>query len=560
MKDRLHRMANFSAWILCLIIPSVGWATHLPVFTDVTAESGISFHHSFGDEKMSSILETTGSGCAFFDYDNDGNLDLYVVNGCYLEGINDTESVFKNARLTNHLYRNNGDGTFTDVTEKAKVGDTGYGMGCVVGDYDNDGDADIYVTNFGRNTLYRNDGDGAFTDVTEESGVGNQLWGVGATFFDSDNDGYLDLYVGNYLEFDPEYRLYYEADEFPGPLAYPGQPDVFYRNNGDGTFTDVTEKAGMLNEGRAMGILATDYNSDGLVDIFVANDAMENYLYRNNGDGTFTNVGLEAGVAFSEFGDATASMGGDFGDFDLDGDLDLLVPDMTYNSLYRNLGNGSFEDVSAGVGLAEMSGQYWSWGGDFCDYDNDGDLDVLISNGNGHRLEGTQEELLLMNVRKADGNTSQSRARNDAMRHCFQDVAGESGAYFRHKSVSRGMAVADYDNDGDLDVFVLNLDQPSILLRNDGGNRNNWLMIRLIGTKSNRDALGAKVVVKTGKLSQIEEKKSETSYLSQNDPRLHFGLGSRTKADEIIITWPSGQTQRLTNVKANQVVEIRESQ
>jgi len=541
------------------------WAESSPVFTDVTAESGISFHHSFGDEEMSSILETTGSGCAFFDYDKDGNLDLYVVNGCYLEGINDSESVFKNAKLTNHLYRNNGDGTFTDVTEKANVGDEGYGMGCVIGDYDNDGDADIYVTNYGRNALYRNNGNGTFTDVTEEAGVGDKRWGVGATFFDFDNDGNLDLYVGNYLEFDPEYRLYYEADEFPGPLAYPGQPDVFYRNNGDGTFKDVTEEVGILNEGRAMGILAADYDGDGFVDVFVANDAMENFLYKNNGDGTFTNVGLESGVAFSEFGDATASMGGDFGDFDLDGDLDLLVPDMTFNSLYRNLGNGNFEDVSANVGLAEMSGQYWSWGGDFFDYDNDGDLDTLISNGNGHRLEGTQEELLLMNV-TANGESEAMRGgkttepTGEVVAHVFRDVAGQSGTYFRHKSVSRGMAVADYDNDGDLDVFVLNLDQPSILLRNDGGNRNNWLMVRLIGTKVNRDALGAKVMVRTGKLSQIEEKKSATSYLSQNDPRLHFGLGSRTKVDEIVITWPSGQKQQLTNVNANQVLTIREPQ
>ncbi len=550
MKEKLQWIVKFSAWILCLIISSGAWAESFPVFTDVTAASGISFHHSFGDEKMSSILETTGSGCAFFDYDNDGNLDLYVVNGCYLEGISDSESVFRNAKLTNHLYRNNGDGTFTDVTEKANVGDANYGMGCVVGDYNNDGDTDIYVTNYGKNTLYRNNGDGTFTDVTEDAGVGDKRWGVGATFFDYDNDGHLDLYVGNYLEFDPEYRLYYEADEFPGPLAYPGQPDVFYRNNGDGTFADVTEKVKMLNEGRAMGVLATDYNGDGFVDVFVANDAMENFLYKNNGDGTFTDVGLESGVAFSEFGDATASMGGDFGDFDLDGDFDLLVPDMSYNSLYRNLGNGNFEDVSASVGLAEISGQYWSWGGDFFDYDNDGDQDILICNGNGHRLEGTQEELLLMNVQEA----------GEVGGRIFRDVAGQSGQYFRHKSVSRGMATADYDNDGDLDVFVLNLDQPSILLRNDGGNRNNWLMVHLIGTKSNRDALGAKVVVRAGKLSQTEEKKSATSYLSQNDQRLHFGLGNRTKADEVVITWPSGQKQRLKNVKANQVVTIREPQ
>jgi len=551
LKESFHWIVAVSVWILCLIMSSVS-AESSPVFMDVTSESSISFRHSFGDGDMTSILESAGSGCAFFDYDNDGDLDLYVVSGCYLAGISDPESAVKNAKLTNHLYRNNGDSTFTDVTLEANVGDEGYGMACVVADYDNDGDSDIYITNYGRNTLYRNNGDGAFEDATAEAGLEEERWSIGATFFDYDNDGDLDLYVGNYLEFDPEYRLYYEADEFPGPLAYPGQPDVFYRNNGNGTFTDVTAEVGVINEGRAMGILAADYDSDGFTDVFVANDAMENYLYHNNGDGTFTDVGLESGLAFSEFGNATASMGGDFGDFDLDGDLDLLVPDMTFNGFYRNLGDGNFEDVSASVGLAEVSGQYWSWGGDFFDYDNDGDLDVIICNGNGHRLEGTQEELLLMNV-TLDGA-------GEASPQILRDVAGQSGAYFRHKSVSRGMAVGDYDNDGDLDIFVLNLDQPSVLLRNDGGNNNNWLMIHLIGTTSNRDALGAKVNVRAGALSLIEEKRSATGYLSQNDHRLHFGLGNREKADEIVITWPSGLTQRLTDVKANQVLTVRESQ
>ena len=546
MKEKFLWIRGFCIVFLLLGILLSASSESPPVFTDVTAEVGIEFHHRFGDEDMSSILETTGSGCAFFDYDGDGNIDLYVVNGCYLEGISDADSIYKGVRLTNHLYRNNGNGTFSDVTEQAGVGDEGYGMSCVTGDYDNDGDTDIYVTNYGRNTLYRNNGDGTFTDVTTQAGVGNTLWGVGTTFFDYDNDNDLDLYVGNYLEFDPEYRLYYEADEFPGPLAYPGQPDVLYRNNGDGTFTDVTEAAGVLNEGRAMGVLSTDYDNDGFVDLFLANDAMENYLYHNNGDGTFTDVGIESGVAFSEHGEATASMGGDFGDIDLDGDLDLIVPDMTFNSLYKNLGNGYFEDESVILGVAELSGQYWSWGGDFFDYDNDSDLDIIIANGNGHRLEGTQEELIMANVALPNGE------------RVFQDIAGQSGEYFRHKSVSRGLAISDYDNDGDLDVFVLNIDQPSALLRNNGGNHNNWLMFHLVGTKSNRDGLGARVTVRAGDWSLCEEKKSATSYFSQNDPRLHFGLENRNQADEVIIKWPSGITQRLTNVKANQVVTVRE--
>lgn len=492
---------------------------------------------------MSNIVESTGSGCAFLDYNGDGHLDLYVVNGCYLEDINDP--AFADVRLTNHLFHNNGDGTFRDVTDIAGVGDRGYGIGCVVGDYDNDGDPDLFVTNYGRDVLYRNNGDGTFVDVAEEAGVAGTLWGVGAVFFDRDNDGYLDLYVGNYLEFDPEYRLYYEADEFPGPLAYPGQRDVLYHNNGDGTFTDVTESSGVLNEGRAMGVLAGDYNDDGWVDLFVANDAMENYLYRNNGNGTFSEVGLESGVAFSADGEAASSMGGDFADYDLDGDLDLIVPDMVFNAFYRNTGDGFFDDVSVQIGIAEISGQYWSWGADLFDYDNDGDLDILISNGDGHRLD-TQEELFLANVPGPGGE------------RIFKDAAGQAGEFFRHKSVSRGMAVGDYDNDGDLDVFIVNLDQPSILLRNDGGNKNHWLIIQLRGTGSNRDGVGARVTVRAGDLTLVEERRTGTSYLSQNDPRLHFGIGNREHIDEVVIRWPSGVVQKLTSVEADKIISVTE--
>jgi hypothetical protein len=528
-----------------LSLHAAAWAksSEIPIFVDVTQTAGIHFQHSFGDDEMSNIVEATGSGCAFFDYNGDGHLDIYVVNGCYLDEINDR--AHSGIRSTNHLYHNNGDGTFKNVTDTAGVGDPGYGMGCVVGDYDNDGDPDLFVTNYGRDVLYGNNGDGSFTDVTEEAGVGDTLWGVGAVFFDFDNDGHLDLYVGNYLEFDPEYRLYYAADEFPGPLAYPGQRDILYRNNGDGTFTDVTEAAGVLNEGRGMGVLSSDYNDDGWVDLFVANDAMENYLYRNNGDGTFSEVGFESGVAFSAHGDAASSMGGDFADYDQDGDLDLLVPDMVFNAFYRNMGGGLFEDVSARIGIAEISGQYWSWGGDLFDYDNDGDLDILISNGDGHRLD-TQEELFLANTPGPEGE------------RVFRDAGGRSGDFFRHKSVSRGMAVGDYDNDGDLDIFILNLDQPSILLRNDGGNKNNWLMIHLQGARSNRDGVGARVAVRAGDLTLVEEKKTATSYLSQNDPRLHFGLGDRERIDEVIVRWPSGVTQKLTDIDPNRIISVAE--
>jgi hypothetical protein len=272
---------------------------------------------------------------------------------------------------------------------------------------------------------------------------------------------------------------------------------------------------------------------------------MENYLYRNEGNGTFSEVGLEAGVAFSQYGDAASSMGGDFADFDRDGDLDLFVPDMTFNSFYMNIGKGLFKDVTALLGVAEMSGQYWSWGGDLFDYDNDGDLDMFVCNGDGHRLD-TQEELLLANELGPDGE------------RVFNDAADQAGDFFRHKSVSRGMAVGDYDNDGDLDVFILNLDQPSILLRNDGGNRNHWLMIELKGNKSNYDGIGTRITVRSGDLEQVEEKKSGTGYLSQNDPRLHFGFGERKHIDEVIVHWPSGVIQKLRNVEADKIITISE--
>jgi len=518
----------------------------LPVFTDVTKQAGISFRHCLGDDEISNIVEATGSGCAFLDFDGDGWMDIYAVNGRYLEGISDPDSRYKNVRTTSRLYRNKGDGTFEDVTEKAGVGAFGYGMGVAVGDYDNDGHPDIYVTNFGKNILYHNNGNGTFTDVTAKAGVAFGQWSVGAIWIDYDKDGYLDLFVGNYLEFDNKYRLFYEADVYPGPLAYPGQLSVLYHNNHDGTFTDVSAKAGINKKGRAMGVLSADYDDDGWPDIFVANDAMQNYMYHNNGNGTFTEVGIECGTAFGQHGNAVSSMGGDFADFDGDGKLDLMVPAMNYIGIFRNLGRGLFEEISVPTGVARVSAQFWSWGGDFMDFDNDGWPDLLIANGDGHRLSEKQEQLLMRNVAGPSGQ------------RVFVDVSRSVGPYFDTRSVARGLATGDFDNDGDLDFFVLNIDQPSVLLRNDGGNRNNWITLQLIGTKSNRDGIGAKVTVRSGDFIQVAEKMSASSYLSQNDPRLHFGLGQRTMVDEVTIQWPSGRTQKLKEVKANQFLKVIE--
>jgi hypothetical protein len=514
----------------------------LPRLVDVTWEAGITFVHSVGDDDMDNIIESNAAGCAFLDYDGDGFLDAYLLNGAYVEGFSGVRGRRNAGRLANALYRNNGDGTFTDVTARAGVGDRGMGMGVTFADYDNDGDQDLFVTNYGPNVFYRNNGDGTFTDITREAGLENALSGIGATFLDYDRDGHLDLYVGNYLEYDPDYQYYYAAQRFPGPLAYHGQPDVLYRNNGDGTFTDVTREAGVYNpEGRAMGVTSGDVDDDGDWDIFVPNDGMENYLYRNNGDGTFTDIAIPSGTAFSQRGEATSAMSAEFGDFDLDGLIDMIVPDMAYSCVYRNLGGELFEEMSARVGVAAACGQYTSWSGNYFDFDHDGYGDLFITNGHPHRLIG-EEDLLLLN----------DRGRR------FVNVSHLLGPDFQDEFVSRGSAAGDYDNDGDMDVLVLNLAARARLLRNDGGNRRNWVMLHLIGTTSNRDAVGSRVRLTAGGRTQTRLRVSSSGYLSQGDHRLHFGLGDATRIDRIEIRWPNGTVQTVEGQQPNRVITIRE--
>ena len=509
-------------------------------FADVTSQAGIDFVHSIGDDTLTNLVESSAGGVAFLDYDQDGYLDLYLANGAHLEGFSDGRR--PRGRLTNRLYRNNGDGTFTDVTGRARVGDEGYGMGVVAGDYDNDGYPDLYVTNYGANVLYRNNGDGTFSDVTRRAGVGDVGCGVGAVWLDFDNDGLLDLYLGNYIQFDPEYRLFYGPDGFPGPLAYPGQADVLYRNRGDGTFEDVTARMGTLApDGRAMGVSAADYDHDGDVDIYVANDAMENYLFRNDGGERFEETALRAGVAYNHQGDATSSMAVDFADYDGDGLTDMYVSDMSFGALYRNEGSGLFRDVTYQTGIAALSGQFVGWGTAFVDYDNDGDVDIFQVNGDLHHLYG-QEDLLFENL--GGGR--------------FRDASAEHGRYFEVERVGRGAAFGDYDNDGDVDVFVVNLNDRGVLLRNEGGNANSWLLVWLVGRTVNRDGVGARVTVVTGDRQQVLLKKNSTGYLSQNDPRMHFGLGAAEMVDRIEIVWPSGTVQVLEHVAARQVLTIEE--
>jgi hypothetical protein len=512
----------------------------LPTFADVTEQAGINFKHSYGDHHLSNIVEGTGPGCVFFDCDGDGYLDIYLLNGCWLREVNDNLGRDLRGKLANALYRNNGDGTFTDVTDKAGVGDQGYGMGASAADYDSDGDLDLYVLNYGPNVFYRNDGDGTFTDVSTESGLDDASWSLSAPWLDYDRDGDLDVYVANYLEYDAgKFRDFYPAAGYPGPLSYKAQADRLYRNNGDGTFIDVTRQAGLyFPDGRAMSAVATDLNDDGYVDLYVTNDATPNCYFVNDGQGRFTNQALRWGLSFGEGGQGASSMGPTIGDVDRNGLLDVYIPDMAYGCLLINKGKG-FVDVTAPSNLAVVCGQYTGWGGGLFDYDNDGYLDVFVANGNAHH-EYTEEDVLLRNDRSGK----------------FIDVADRSGPYFREKHVGRGAAFADYDNDGDVDMLVMNLNGPAKLLRNDGGNTNNWLTVAPKLAQTKVEALGARVVVTVGEMRLVQEISAVTGYLSQGDPRAHFGLGRATQADRVEIRWPGGSTTSLENVKANQILSV----
>jgi len=442
--------------------------------------------------------------------------------------------------LTNRLYRNNGDGTFTDVTEQAGVGDTGSGFGCSTADFDNDGDEDLYVLNYGPNMFYRNNGDGTFTDITESSGLVEPHWSLSAPWLDYNNDGLLDVFVANYLRYDDgKFRAYYAAAGYPGPLSYSAENDVLYRNNGDGTFSDVSKEAGITGvNGRAMSATAADLNGDGYLDIYVANDATENFYYENQGDGTFVEKGLFLGLAFGEHGQGVSSMGPFAGDIDRNGLLDMYIPDMGYSSILVNQGE-FFEDQTTRSRVAVTCGQYTGWGGLLFDYDNDGYLDLFVSNGNAHH-EYTEEDVLM---------------RNDGI-GIYIDVSAESGKYFETKHVGRGSTFGDYDNDGDLDLVVVNLNDQAVLLRNDGGNRRNWIMIRPRFANPPQDAIGARVTVMTGSLRQVQDLVPVRGYLSQIDPRLHFGIGDAEVVDTIEIRWPDRTVQRLRKVAANQILTV----
>jgi hypothetical protein len=515
--------------------------SHLPTFTDITEQAGITFKHSFGDYELDNIVEGTGSGPCFFDYDGDGDLDIYLPNGRWTKGVSDNRGRPLIGKLQNALYRNNGDGTFTDVTAAAGVAGASYSYSASAADYDGDGDLDLYVSQYGPNQLFRNNGDGTFTDVTVAAGVVDERWSLSGVWLDYDDDGDLDLFVCNYLQYDEgAFRSFYAAAGYPGPLSYNGQPDTLFRNNGDGTFTDVTKEAGVYYEqGRGMSATAVDLNNDGRLDLYVANDAMENNLFVNKGGGKFVDEALQYGLAFGQNGQGVSSMGPAVGDIDRDGHLDILIPDMDYMSLlvYRD---GVYEDQVTRSNVAVICGQYTGWGGVLFDYDNDGYLDAFISNGNAHHLY--PENSVLM--------------RNDG-KGVFTDVAAGAGDFFRHKWSMRGTAYADIDDDGDLDLLVMELDGPVHLLRNDGGNTlNNWLKVDVRRADGKLPALGARVTVTAGGVERIDDVIAVRGYLANNDPRPNFGLGKLTKADRVTIRWPNGQSKELTDVPANQIVKV----
>ena len=529
-------------------------------FEDVTLESGIEFSHTQGGKMLNAISEVIGSGACMADYDNDGFVDIYAVNGVgYTHYYGKKWWWSKNPYNT--LYHNNGDGTFTDVTEKASVGDRGWGMGCAFGDYDNDGNPDLYVTNYGANVLYHNNGDGTFTNITEKTGVGDEGWGTSIAWGDYDNDGNLDIYVANYLVFDktmnpgePNAAFKLDMPLLMDSKLYEGQRNVLYRNNGDGTFTDVTDQAGVGNSpGKSMGVVFSDFNDDGYQDIYIVNDKSRNVLYLNSGTGTFTDMGGAMGAD-----SPLSGMGVAVGDYDNDGDIDIFS---TYtqkdtNILYKNVIFNSSDSLkflnftmSAGLG-EDVSVGYFGWGTEFFDYDNDGYQDLFVANGHGMPD--------FDNPRLTIGQRNQLFKNNGE--GVFLDVSDTAGYGLRLKNSSRGVSIGDYDNDGDIDIFILNNNTYASLLKNAGGNTNNWLNIKLTGTRSNRDAIGAKVKVTAGTLCQTKEVRSGSGFLSQSDIRLNFGLGNITRIDKVEIRWPSGIIETLRDVKSNQFIAIVEGE
>lgn len=523
-------------------------------FVDISDSAGINFVHNNAASPEKYLIETMGSGCGWIDYDSDGLMDFYLVNGAA------TKVHRPETTPTSSLYRNNGNGTFSDVTEKAAVGAIGlFGMGIAVGDYDNDSLQDIFVTGYDRSILYRNIGGGRFSDETAFAGVSNAgLWGSSAAWFDYNRDGLLDLIIANYVDWTPEGNVRCgnpgeERRAYCHPDTYAGQSPTLYLNQGQGRFEDVTESSLLsLSRASGLGVVTFDYDQDGWQDIFIANDAMANSLFRNNGDGTFEEVAYTSGIALSEDGKAEAGMGTDAADTNGDGWMDVFVThlDFEHDRLYQNLRHGMFEDKTFAAKLGYATFSYSGFGTKFFDYDNDGSKDLFIANG--HILDNIH--LYHAEVTYAEPNLLYKNDGKGRFSKTSNAVRGD----LIHHFVSRGAAAADFDNDGDIDVLVSNNGQRAQLFRNDGGNGNNWLKIQLVGSESNRDGVGARVKVVAGDLVQYDERKGGTSYQSAQDPRLHFGLGHRVLVDSIEVTWPSGLWEIFHILESNRTTMIEE--
>jgi len=548
-------------------------------FADVTAQAGLAgaINVFGGVTRKRWLLEEIGCGIALFDYDNDGWLDIFMVNGTKFDDASAQPSA------SNFLFHNNRDGSFTDVTQKAGLTRTGWGQGCCVGDYDNDGYDDLVVTYWGGIVLYHNNGNGTFTDVSQKAGLvqtgSTPRWNTGCSFLDYDRDGHLDLFVANYVTFDParapqpgsnQYCRYFGLSTGCGPQGLPGGTNILYRNRGDGTFEDVSDRSGIaVPRGRVepsfvndqwapvgsygLGVSSADFDNDGWPDIYVACDSVPSRFYRNNQDGTFSEVGSEIGCAFNENGTSQGGMGVGVGDYDCDGWLDIVktnYSDQTAN-LYHNNGDGTFYDAVFQAGLG-VNTKYLGWGVGLFDFDNDGWPDIFMSNGHVFPEVDTRRLHVTFKQRKIlYRNLGQGR---------FIDISSNSGPALMQSHSSRGTAFGDFDNDGDIDVAIINMNEPPSLLRNDCRSKNNWLKIKCIGTKSNRSAIGARVRIITGKHSQINEVMSGSSFMSQNDFRLHFGLGQAKQADLIEVRWPLGLVESFKNIQGNQLLILQEGQ
>jgi enediyne biosynthesis protein E4 len=526
-------------------------------FVDLTSALGVHFRYISSHTPKHYLPETMGAGVALFDYDNDGRLDIFLVNGALLADPTPKGSVPQKTgpQYWNRLFHQKQDGTFEDVTEKAGLQGSGYGMGVAVGDYDNDGFEDLYVTAYGGNKLYHNNGDGTFTDVTEKAGVAGSGWSTSAAWLDLDNDGLLDLVVLRYVQWDFDdiwcgehkegYRSYCHPDYFQ-PIA-----PLVYHNDGNGHFTEVSQKIGLSKPGKGLGIAIADYDRDGHIDLFVANDSMVEFLYHNKGDGTFEEVGLLSQVAVDGDGRTYAGMGVDFADYNNDGWPDLVITDLANQryALYQNNGDSTFNYASFNTGVARSTMLHSGWGVRFLDYDNDGWKDLLVAQG--HDLDTVE-----LNYPNLHYHEPMLLLRNTGKD--FVDVSADSGAIFHQSWLGRGMASGDIDNDGRLDAIVTTNDGPVYILHNETPTQNHWLSLKLVGHKSNRDAIGAAVKLVTAKGPQFATVSTAASYLSSSDKRLHFGLGTESVAQTIEIRWPSGILQTLKNVRCDQVLQVDE--